>query len=714
MLKETKSTRTEMASSFTPKPLDNNRSGTLAADNPVRQISGDKLGRTNAAKSFALNVLQLDTSEGIVVGVLGAWGSGKTSFINLARPTFEQHAVPVLDFNPWMFSGAEQLVQSFFSELSAQLKLKPGLDEVGKGLQEYGEMFSGLTWLPIVGPWIERSKDLAKLIGSLLQRKQEGVGSKRAKVDNALRDLNKPIVVVLDDIDRLTTTEIRDIFRLVRLTANFPNIIYVLAFDRKRVEDALTEEGIPGRAYLEKILQIGFDLPTVPEHVLNQQVFASIEAALDGIPNTGNFDKNAWPDVFAEVIKPLISNMRDVRRYAAAISGTVRSLDGQIALVDVLALEAIRVFLPDVFQCFPASVSGLTTTSDIGYGGHSDQTHLKQEVDALLNAAGNKTAVVKAMIQRLFMAAQRHIGNSHYGADWTRRWLRERRVAHADILRLYLERIVGQGLLAFNLAERAWELMPDGKSFEDYLRGLDAEQAVDVISSLEAYEDEVTPDRVVPGVISLLNLLPSLPKLDRGMFSLGTQMVVGRVVYRLIRSQNSEEFVENAVHQILPQLTTLFAKRTLIEMVGHRENIGHKLIPVAVSNELEAKWRDDLRALDVDELAREPELLWSLFCLRRDAAQDEPKFVVPTDIRITHSLLLSGRSEAKSQAMGNRAVTRSPRLAWDVLIELYEGEDVLRARIEQLRESPLPGSVELVQLAERYLGGWRPKNFGED
>ena len=303
----------------------------LAADNPIRGATDDRLGRVRAAESFASNVLQLDASEGVVVGVLGAWGSGKTSFINLARPRFELDVVTILDFNPWMFSGAEQLVQSFFSELSAQLKLRPGLAEVGKGLEEYGEMFSGLTWVPIVGPWIERSQDLAKLIAGLLQRKKEGIGSQRAKVDKALRNLKKPIVVVLDDIDRLNTAEIRDIFRLVRLTANFPNLVYVLAFDRKRVEDALREEGIPGRAYLEKILQLGFDLPAVPEHVLNQQVFDAINSALDSIPNAGNFDSRAWPDIFVEIIRPLIGNMRDVRRYAAAIGGTVRGLEGQAA-----------------------------------------------------------------------------------------------------------------------------------------------------------------------------------------------------------------------------------------------------------------------------------------------------------------------------------------------------------------------------------------------
>lgn len=688
--------------------LENGRPSLLAADNPVRKVSDDKLGRTHAAESFASSVLQLDASEGVVVGVLGAWGSGKTSFVNLARPTFEQNAVPILDFNPWMFSGAEQLVQSFFSELSAQLKLRPGLDEVGKGLEEYGEMFSSLAWVPIVGPWIERGQDLAKLIAKLMQRKKEGIGSQRAKVDKALSRLQKPIVVVLDDIDRLNTSEIRDIFRLVRLTANFPNIIYILAFDRKRVEDALTEQGIPGRAYLEKILQIGFDLPTVPEHVLNQQVSDSINTVLDGIPNSGNFDVNAWPDVFMEVIRPLISNMRDVRRYAAAIGGTVRSLNGQIALVDVLGLEAIRVFLPDVFHRFPTSVAGLTNTSDIGYGAHRDQTHLKQNIDGLLDAGGDKATVVKAMIQRLFMAAQRHVGGSHYGEDWSSKWLRERRVAHADIFRLYLERVAGQGLLAFNLAEHAWTLMPDGQSFDKFLLGLNPEQAIDVIASLEAYQDEVTQDRVAPGIISLLNILPNLPEQERGMFSLGTQMVVGRVIYRLIRSQNSEDFVEATVHQILPQLNTFFAKLTLIQMVGHRDRIGHKLISATVSNELETTWRTELRTLNTEELVREPQLLRSLLVLKREAGADEPALAIPSDIRITRSLLISARSEVISQAMGNRAVTRSPRLAWKILVELYEGEDVLRARIEELKLSPLPCSTELLELADRYLGGWTP------
>ena len=128
----------------------------VLGDNPIRHFEDDALGRAAGARSFAQQVLALDATEGVVVGVLGAWGSGKTSFINLARSEFEQASLAVLDFNPWMFSGAEQLVESFFVELAVQLRLRPGLADVGKDLEDYGETFAGMAWLPLVGPWIER------------------------------------------------------------------------------------------------------------------------------------------------------------------------------------------------------------------------------------------------------------------------------------------------------------------------------------------------------------------------------------------------------------------------------------------------------------------------------------------------------------------------------------------------------------------------------
>ena len=94
-----------------------NESTRIAADTPIRHPEEDVLGRAKLASSFSEQLLSFDLTEGMVVGVLGPWGSGKTSFINLARNRLESAGVAILDFNPWMFSGTEQIVASFFVEL---------------------------------------------------------------------------------------------------------------------------------------------------------------------------------------------------------------------------------------------------------------------------------------------------------------------------------------------------------------------------------------------------------------------------------------------------------------------------------------------------------------------------------------------------------------------------------------------------------------------
>lgn len=685
----------------------------IAADNPIRRAEDDTLGRTKFAESFADRLLLLDAQEGVVAGVLGPWGSGKTSFVNLVRARLEKSDVPVLDFNPWMFSGAEQLVESFFFELSAQLQSRPDLGKVAKHLRDYGDIFSGLGWVPVLGPWFARGKAVADFAARVLEARKEGSGSRRSKVAAALRKLSKPIVIVVDDVDRLSTSEIRDVFKLLRLTANFPNVLYVVAFDRKRVEKALAEQGIPGRDYLEKILQVCVDLPAIPEDVLQQHVFSAIDEVLATVSSKAPFDSNAWPDVFVELIRPLLRNLRDVRRFAAAVHITATDLDGQVAIVDFLGLEAIRLFLPDVFRLLDQASESLTKPSDRIYRGTDPEEHLKANINLLLEAAGEHSKVARAMIQRLFPAGGRHLGGSHYSSDWSGRWLRNRRVAHPDVLRMYLERVGNNGLRTFTAAEQAWDRFENADELNAYLRSLDSSILESTIAALENFEESFGPANAIPASIVLLNLLPDLPERQRGMFDFGPRMVVGRVVYRLVRSLKDPTEIERAVREILPHVSTLSSRLELVTDVGYREDAGHKLVSEEAAQDLERAWRDQVRTANVERLVVDGNVLRVLFRARRDSGEDEPVLEVSGDPRLTLAVLESSYSEALRQGMDSRAVRRLPRLAWEVLVEVYGSEELLCARIAELRDSGLASGRSILALSEKYAGGWRPKDFDE-
>ena len=71
-------------------------------------------------------------------------------------------------------------------------------------------------------------------------------------------------------------------------------------------------------------------------------------------------------------------------------------------------------------------------------------------------------------------------------------------------------------------------------------------------------------------------------------------------------------------------------------------------------------------------------------------------------------------AEVRSQSAGSRAVRRFPRLVWDPLVELYGDEAVLKQRFEALKATNPENDDELLGLAEKYLSGWRPKDFQDE
>ena len=107
----------------------------------------------------------------------------------------------------------------------------------------------------------------------------------REKIEEGLSEINEKIIIVIDDIDRLINSQIRDIFQLVKQLADFPNVIYILVMDREVVCRALNEvQKIDGEEYLEKIIQVPFEIPELRKARLNTIFFNKIEQIISDLP----------------------------------------------------------------------------------------------------------------------------------------------------------------------------------------------------------------------------------------------------------------------------------------------------------------------------------------------------------------------------------------------------------------------------------------------
>lgn len=679
-------------------------------DAPITSSADDDLGRAPVAHDFAESIRELDASHGLVVGILGPWGHGKSSFINLMREQFEtEPALTVVDFNPWMFSGSNQLVNFFFNEIGAELNVrnKSRFGKTADWLAQYAGILKPVSqFIPIPGAAAAGEVVTSALAGLADTTSADRSAKKvREEITKELTALTQPIVVVIDDIDRLTTIEIREIFKLVRLTASFPKIIYVLAFDRERVEQALTEDGVPGRAYLEKIVQLSFDVPQAPEKLLRSQIFAELDRILAPVANA-TIDDRRWSDVYWEVIDPLFSNMRDVTRYAISARSTIKSLGNQVDLVDLLAMEALRVFRPELAQQLSKLRSELTRTHDIM--GRKDE-RAQKTITALLAKFPDDDDVIRALFNRVFPVTLQYIENNHYGSDWLIAWRTSHRMAHIDFLNLYFDRVAPDELVAFRSSEHAFELLGDGEALKENLTGLDPEKLETVLEGLTSYEEKFTTNMIVPGSITLLNLIDAIPeKMQRGFFDIGRRNItVGRIVLRLLRRVEDEAEREALVRQILAGVETYSSQLDFIHSVGYREGAGHKLVSEAFAEQIQTELVERVKKVPPAEAAREWDA-WRIY----DAVQNQtgkPPLNPSDDPVLLRAVVHSLKSTARSQSMGSRQVKIEDRLAWALLVQTFGSESAVKMVVSNVRKAL--GDDEALQLADKYLSGWRPESF---
>ena len=192
------------------------------------------------------------------------------------------------------------------------------------------------------------SKELVRY-GDQLAR-QQSLGERKTKLRRQLLRLSRPIVVFVDDIDRLEADVTKSLFRMIRVNANFPNIVYVLAFDRQHVERCLeSDPGTSARGYLEKIIQVTLDIPTAEPTQLYQIFDSAFNDFLDSI-ETRPLDPERYRTVIDASFAVHFRTIRTVKRYLNCLRLTLPPIALEVDLVDFMGIELIRMFHPEIYS----------------------------------------------------------------------------------------------------------------------------------------------------------------------------------------------------------------------------------------------------------------------------------------------------------------------------------------------------------------------------
>lgn len=321
------------------------------SDNPIGDPGEDRFQRAPFAQRIADSIIDSNSRNTMVIGIYGAWGEGKTSVLEMIEKHLaDKESIISLTFNPWRYKDEDGLLKQFFTLLAASLntRLQKKKEKIGEILKEYGE------YIDIDLPFVGSPGKKAVKAGEALSR--VSIEELKKRIESILLENKKRIVVMIDDIDRLEKEEIHAVFRLVKLTGNFAFTTYILAFDENIVSAAIGErfgkgDQQAGFNFLEKIIQVPAKIPLAQPSALQRYCLEKIEGVLSANHILLGFEeREEFMFYFSSLLLPQLHTPRLAVRYANTVSFSLPLLLGEVNYVDLLLIEGIRIFYPEVYE----------------------------------------------------------------------------------------------------------------------------------------------------------------------------------------------------------------------------------------------------------------------------------------------------------------------------------------------------------------------------
>lgn len=680
----------------------------LSSDRPSIDPKDDLFGHAPFAAQLAQSIKRNRNEDGLVLALHGPWGSGKTTVLGYVCHFLENgdqpaEAKPVtVHFNPWWFSGRDDLAQAFLRQLQAVLPAKnKKFEKLGSLLGDFAESVGGLIDLTGVTGGVAGT--IGKLLGQVLKKKPKDVPALKSEISKILREARIRILVIIDDIDRLDEGEVRQLFTVIKALADFPFVTYLLAFDREVASRAIERDsGLPGDRYLEKIIQVPFELPPVDKVALRAALFKRLDEVMSATPE-GMFDQSYWTNVYFDGIDPLIRVPRDIVRFTNTLSVTYPAVVGEVNPVDFIAIEALRVFLPSLYDT-------IRSNQDEFAGASRDDRHGGNRAARIFQGVGQQApewlsqvpeewhSSVSALLERLFPK----IGNTIYSHEWLGEWRRDVRVCHPDLFPLYFRLSLPLGSISRREMKELIGLVGTPDAFKDALARAKSEKRPDGLSKVRALlerlmdhiQSEIPEEQIPTMVESLLDVGDDLidPDDERGMFDFGNVSRVTRPAYHLLKRKDRAErplVLETAIrsgHALAVQCRLLSALEE--EITKSKESGAETLVDPDGLDALKTAWVERVRALSNDqEFVSRPELPRILAGWRLWGSDAEPRTWCEKATSSDEGLLRLLKQclhHTKSNAVGDWAVRVSPRLnpTW---LESYLDTQVCYERVSDMR-----------------------------
>lgn len=318
-------------------------------DSGFAALSGlgeDVLDRARLADALE-SLVAAPREHPLTLGLAGPWGSGKTTILNELASRLRRRGYVVVQFDAWNFREPAQVVDGYFRSLETALRdwaFLPGLRTT------IGKLARGVS-----SAASDRLGRLTALVYPTTPTKT--VNELRADISDALRSLDRPVIVIVDDLDRLDEAELIAALRSIRLIAEL-RLVHVIAYDRAEVARLLFPSDATGtraRDYMAKIINVELAMPVSARDrqvaLLNFEMRGLWDAL--GPEEARQLEGKLRGGLLSAVLR-LLPTPRDIKRVVAATAWMWDRLAPHVNLLDLFLLNLIQCRCPAVYDSIVA------------------------------------------------------------------------------------------------------------------------------------------------------------------------------------------------------------------------------------------------------------------------------------------------------------------------------------------------------------------------
>ena len=287
--------------------------------------------------------------DSFTIGITGSWGSGKTTFYKLIRKKLkEEGKFGICEFQPWQVVNYTQLSSQFFVTFKQYL--------INQGVLPESDLISNISKYAGVLESIPEVSSFAKPIINAIQAHEDStLQTLHDQIGDILAE-KKFLTAVIDDLDRLNQNELMEVLRLIRVSANFRNVLFVVTYDKDHISKVMREHG---KEYLKKIVNVEINLPPIENYKYMNLLLGNISRI---VPSLSQDQLEELKDAFRTqdentkntLLNKYSHNFRDLLRFSNHFGLVLTHLKSmnlltEYNLFDLFWLEMLRYFDEDTY-----------------------------------------------------------------------------------------------------------------------------------------------------------------------------------------------------------------------------------------------------------------------------------------------------------------------------------------------------------------------------